>query len=223
MTATATIFADLPPTDDTNETATVSASPSAWKTGDPVTCEIDYVQYVPKPLPTEPGMAIAYAHTETVTDSLACEGCALVVDLKTAGLKVRREKRTAVPAAVVAAVAKDEVEVTTTMTMPVTTVTTQACSHGEPVISVGAPNTMPLHTFEYSTRVGLLETEATATATATAVATVVNGKRRIWHDELPPRGSNRSLPGSVGYRKPPDYRENGNRHWHICDFFFNIC
>lgn len=168
-------------------------------------------------------MTIAYAHTETVTDSLACEGCALVVDLKTAGLKVRREKRTAVPAAVVAAVAKDEVEVTTTMTMPVTTVTTQVCSHGEPVISVVAPNTMPLHTFEYSTRVGLLETEATATPTATAVAIVVNGKRTIWHDELPPWGSNRSLPGSVGYRKPPGYRENGNRDWHICDFFFNIC
>ena len=218
MTATATVT-DSPSQEPTEEVAaTVSAS--VWKTGDPVTCEIDYVQYLPKPLPTAPGIAISYAHTETVTDKLACEGCALVVDVKTAGLRVRKERRTAVLGP------EEKLEVTVTIALPVTTVTTQACSNGEPVISVGAPNKMPLHTFEYSKGAEQVKAEATSTTLMMATATQTEGKGKrddIWHEERPHRPDDAPLLPALGATELPHYKKDGSRDWHACDFFWNIC
>ena len=121
-----------------------TSMPNTWHKGDEITCQMEYVQYMDLPAPTL-GVTYTYLTTQTKTTMVECEGCALLVDSKAVGMgpgKIKKARRTAMPAA------QDDdgsEEAMTTFTKPVTTITTQACSNGEPVFTVGAPDTRALH------------------------------------------------------------------------------
>ena len=229
-----------------------------WQMGQKPTCQLDYVQYVPGNMARIKGVAVSWQVTETVTDTLECSGCALMVESKTGrvmrGMQPRGEAGKPQPMATTstaAAVAngggtvapgdvndkwlgfvssvgpvaprdyddgkEEEAPVTVTVTMPITTQVTQVCKGGEPVFSAGAPNTMPLHTWDYRS----LERRAVETGRPIgmheAMAKTGGGMFEV-EEENEEEGS--------GSGEVDGGKQNGIRwgkRWRFCDFWITIC
>ena len=203
-----------------------------WQVGQKPTCQLDYVQYVPGNMAGIKGVAVSWQVTETVTDTLECSGCALMVESKTGrvmrGMQPRGEAgkprsiATTTMAPVVVAPRdgngeEEEVPVTVTVTMPITTQVTQVCKGGEPVFSAGAPNTMPLHTWDYRS----LERRAVETGRPIGMHEAMakeGGEMFEVEEESEEEGSGS---GEVDIGK-----EDGSRwgkRWRFCDFWITIC
>ena len=204
------------------------------------TCLTEYVQYIPKPLPTAPGIVVTYQTTETITETVACHGCTLVVEQKTAGLTVRRQ-RPGTKAALSDAervTATSPPLTTTTLTLPAATVTTQACLNGEPVIGISPrPTSFSLHDRGHSELEAELIDEEVASATSDETKLELEKRRHhhkhhdgdkecFWHDCRPQRDFTVEPPQvmNAGLKiENPDFDENGKRKWHFCEFFLVLC